>query len=120
MKLNEDVYVLTLPMTFNGQTSQINLTLILDKAHGPTLVDTGLPGQFAAIDAALAEAGLHVPDLRRILITHQDIDHVGSLHALVEESGARVLAHAVEAPYLDGTLPHYRITPAMLERHPQM
>jgi glyoxylase-like metal-dependent hydrolase (beta-lactamase superfamily II) len=120
MKLNDDVYVLALPMTFNGQTRQLNLTLIVDEMHGPTLIDTGLPGQSGAIDAALAEAGLHVPDLRRIILTHQDIDHIGSLHALVQESGAHVLAHAIEAPYLEGTLPHYKLTPALLEQHPQL
>lgn len=100
MKLNDDVAVLPLPIIRDGQTAWFNPSLILDAAHGPTLVDTGLPGQTAAIASALAEVGLQITDLRRIILTHQDIDHVGSLHNLVQISGARVLAHATETPLL--------------------
>ena len=55
-----------------------------------------------AIASALGEASLRVQDLKRIILTHQDIDHVGSLHDLAQASGARVLAHAAEVPYIDG------------------
>lgn len=102
MQLNDDVHVLELPMVRDGQTRILNLTLILDAAEGPTLVDAGLPGQLDAIASALGEAGLGVGDLKRIVLTHQDVDHVGSLPDLVEASGARVLAHDVELPYIVG------------------
>jgi glyoxylase-like metal-dependent hydrolase (beta-lactamase superfamily II) len=120
MRLNDDVYLLALPMTFNGQTSQLNLPLILDAASGPTLVDTGLPGQAGLIDAALAEAGLRVQDLKRIILTHQDLDHIGSLHDLVQASGARALAHEIEAPYIDGRLQLVKMTPQTLEQRPEL
>lgn len=103
MQLNDDVHVLPLSVVREGQTRTFNLSLILDPAQGPTLVDTGLPGQLDEIAAALAAAGTGVPDLRRIVLTHQDIDHVGSLPDLVEASGARVLASEVEVPYIDGS-----------------
>jgi hypothetical protein len=45
-----------------------------------------------------------VRDLRRIIFTHQDLDHVGSGAALVRQSGARVLAHSADAPHIDGSL----------------
>src|SRR5262245_39593002 len=96
MKLNDDVYILALTMDMNGQSRQLNPAVILDATHGPTLVDTGLPGHLSAIDAALAEAELRLEDPKRIIITHQDLDHVGSLHDLKGATGARVLAHAVE------------------------
>ena len=120
MKLNDDVYMLALAMNMNGQSRQFHPTLILDAARGPTLVDNGLPGQAGEIDAALAEAGLRVQDLKRIIITHQDLDHVGSLHDLVHASGARVLAHATEVAYIDGTLQPIKWTPELLEQMPQM
>src|SRR5262249_22975712 len=108
MKLDNTTYVLALPLVREGQTVYFNLSLILDATHGPTLVDTGLPGQQDAIATALAEAGVQVHDLKRIILTHQDIDHVGSLHDLVQSSGARVLAHATEVPFIDGTeLPRF-------------
>src|SRR5437764_10371123 len=103
MKLNDDLYMLPLPIQREDQTQFLNVSLIVDATNGPTLVDTGLPGQHDAIASALAEANLRVRDLARIILTHHDIDHVGSLHDLVETSGARVLAHAIEAPYIDGT-----------------
>jgi len=120
MRLNDDLYLLSLPMTMNGQSRPLHLTLILDATHGPTLVDTGLPGQAGALDSALAEAGLRVQDLRRIIITHQDLDHMGSCNDLVRASGARVLAHATEVPYIDGTLRPIKWTPELLEQIPQM
>jgi glyoxylase-like metal-dependent hydrolase (beta-lactamase superfamily II) len=38
----------------------------------------------------------------------------------VEASGARVLAHPADAPYIDGSLRPMKVTPEMLERRPQM
>jgi glyoxylase-like metal-dependent hydrolase (beta-lactamase superfamily II) len=120
MKLNDDLYVLPLPIERDGQTMFLNTSLVLDAAQGPALVDTGLPGQHDAVAAALAEAGLSVADLRRIILTHQDIDHVGSLHELAQASAARVLAHAVEAPFIDGTRPPRFATPEMLAQRPEL
>ncbi|MBA3945735.1 MAG: MBL fold metallo-hydrolase [Herpetosiphonaceae bacterium] len=120
MKLNDDLYVLPLPMQMGGQSSQLNLSLLLDSANGPTLVDTSIPGQSDLLAAALAEAGLRVQDLTGVILTHQDIDHVGGLPDLVRASGARVYAHSTEVPYIDGTLPARFATPAMLAQRPEM
>lgn len=103
MKVNDDLYVLELPVNLIFGPTVLNLSLILDEEHGPILVDTGVPGMLSAIDAALSEAGLGVKDIKRVILTHQDMDHVGSLADLVRESGAQVLAHEVEIPYIDGT-----------------
>src|SRR4051812_24011294 len=120
MQLNDDLYMLALPIQRGGQTAYLNLSLILDSLHGPTLVDTGLPGQIGTITTALADAGVNVADLKRIILTHQDIDHVGSLHDLVQSTGARVLAHAIEVPYIDGSqLPRFA-RPEMLAQHPEL
>jgi glyoxylase-like metal-dependent hydrolase (beta-lactamase superfamily II) len=102
MQLNDDLHVLELPMVRDGETRILNLSLVLDPVQGATLVDTGLPGQRDLIAAALAEAGTGLGDLKRIVLTHQDVDHVGSLPDLVEATGARVLASDVEVPYIVG------------------
>lgn len=102
MQLNDDLHVIELPMERDGQTRILNLSLVLDPAQGAALVDTGLPGQRDQIAAALAEAGVDLADLTRIVLTHQDVDHVGSLPDLVEATGARVLASDVEVPFIVG------------------
>ena len=104
MRVANGVYVLPIPRTPQEPESFLNLTLIVDEQNGNTLVDAGLPGQAEAIGAALIEAGTGVRDLRRIIFTHQDLDHVGSGAALVRQSGARVLAHSADAPHIDGSL----------------
>jgi len=105
MRLNDDVYVLELSTLFGGQLMPVNLCLVLDGVRGATLVDAGAPGQEEAIAAAMAEVGVGMGELRHIVLTHQDLDHVGSLHPIAEASGARVLAHEVEAPFIDGSQP---------------
>jgi glyoxylase-like metal-dependent hydrolase (beta-lactamase superfamily II) len=120
MQLDDDVYVLALPMQVGGHTSSIHLSLVLDPGRDATLVDTGLPGQEEFLAAALAEAHLTVADLTGIILTHQDIDHVGGLNALVQASGATVYAGRTEVPYIDGTRPPRFATPEMLAQRPEM
>ncbi len=120
MKLSDDLYLVPLPIVRDGQTAYLNTSLIVDPAQGPTLIDAGLPGQLDAIAAAIGEAGIQVSDLKRVILTHQDIDHVGSLHDLVHASGARVLASALETPFIDGTeLPRFA-KPEILEQRPEL
>src|SRR5215218_245381 len=101
MKVANGVYVLSIPRSPQEAGTFLNLTLIVDETNGNTLVDAGLPDQTEVMRAALVEAGIGVRDLKRIIFTHQDLDHVGSGAALVRQSGARVMAHSAEAPYID-------------------
>ena len=66
-------------------------------ADGLTLIDTGLGGSDAKIMAYVRSLGRAPRDLKRILITHSDRDHIGSLAALVRQTGARVSTSAIEA-----------------------
>jgi glyoxylase-like metal-dependent hydrolase (beta-lactamase superfamily II) len=79
MRVANGVHVLPIPRGSPREPeSFLNLTLIIDEDNGHTLVDAGLPDQTDTISAALAEAGIGVRDLRRIIFTHQDVDHIGS------------------------------------------
>jgi glyoxylase-like metal-dependent hydrolase (beta-lactamase superfamily II) len=102
MHLHPDLHVLPLTFERDGQVNTLNLSLIVDSVHGPTLVDTGLPGMVEQLSAAIADAGYTVDQLTRIIITHQDRDHVGTLPEMRVASGAPVLAHPLEEPYIDG------------------
>jgi glyoxylase-like metal-dependent hydrolase (beta-lactamase superfamily II) len=120
MRVANGVYVLPIPRSPQEASTFLNLTLIVDETNGNTLIDAGLPDNSEEISAALVEAGIGVRDLRRIIFTHQDLDHIGSGAALVRQSGARVLAHSADTPYIEGRLRPLKPTPEMLEQRPQM
>jgi len=73
-----------------------NPYLLID-LDGLTLIDAGLPGSHRKILRYMAGLGYAPKDLKRILITHSDFDHVGGLAALKKATGARVYASPVEA-----------------------
>lgn len=75
---------------------------------GLTLVDTGAPGALPRLRAALRHHGFTLGDVRRVFVTHAHVDHVGSLAALLEACEARVLVHALDAPFVrDGRNPPF-------------
>jgi glyoxylase-like metal-dependent hydrolase (beta-lactamase superfamily II) len=74
----------------------VNAYLIID-ADGLTLIDTGMPGSDKKILEYISSID-HTPnDLKRIILTHSDIDHIGGLAALQAASGARTYANSIEA-----------------------
>jgi glyoxylase-like metal-dependent hydrolase (beta-lactamase superfamily II) len=73
-----------------------NAYLIVEP-EGLTLIDAGLPGSDRAILKYISGLGRSPRDLRRILITHGDMDHVGGLAGLRKATGARVLSSPIES-----------------------
>jgi len=94
-KIGDGVY--HLPDLVGGPTILLGETVVI--------VDTGVPGSEDAILAAVEEIGRNAEDVTDIVITHADGDHVGSLAALVERTGATVWAGAGEADVIEGTAP---------------
>lgn len=72
--------------------------------EGVVLVDTGLPGRSARIDKALAEIRKAIGDVRTVLLTHHHSDHTGNVADVRRRSGARVFAHAADAPVITGAI----------------
>ena len=77
-----------------------NPYLLIDPV-GLTLIDAGLPGSHRRILRYLSSLGFAARDLKCILITHADFDHVGSLAALKAASAARIFANPVEAQAIE-------------------
>jgi len=70
-----------------------------------TVVDTGLKGSGERILRAVEAAGRKPQDVRQIVITHYHGDHTGGLAELVERTGAKVMVHALDAPFVRGERP---------------
>jgi glyoxylase-like metal-dependent hydrolase (beta-lactamase superfamily II) len=79
---------------------------LLVDGEGAVLLDTGFPWDLGRIRDAMAKLGIGPGDLRAILLTHGHIDHGGNVAWLKEWSGAKVHAHRLEQPHLDGTWPY--------------
>lgn len=73
-----------------------NVFLIVEP-DGLTLIDCGLPRSADKILRYVHSLGREARDIRRILITHADDDHYGSLAELQAASGAQVFASPLEA-----------------------
>lgn len=109
--------MLSLTADFGSGPSLLHPVLILDHEAGHTLVDAGIPGMANAIRTELAGQGLKLSDIKRVIITHHDLDHIGSLPAVVAESGAQVWALEREIPLIEGDeWPQKRPRPEQLEQ----
>lgn len=83
---------------------ELNLVLVWNEDKELVLIDAGLPGQSKLIAQAIADTGFRIEELTHIILTHQDLDHVGSVKDLMKFApGLKVIAHEEEAPYIDGS-----------------
>jgi len=73
-----------------------NTYVILD-GDGLTVIDAGLPRSEKKILAYVTSLGKSARDVKRIIITHADLDHFGGLAALQKATGARTYASQIEA-----------------------
>lgn len=96
--------------TFMGNSAPIYPTLIWDNDTA-ILVDTGNPGQLQAIRMAMEKAGVSFAKLNKVIITHQDNDHIGSLPEVLKAADYKieVLAHEADKEYIEGTKPWLKI-----------
>lgn len=72
-------------------------TYILADADGLTVIDAGLPRSEKKILAYVASLGRSARDVKRIIITHADLDHFGGLAALQKATGAHTYSSQIEA-----------------------
>jgi len=111
MKLKNGVEVLKVFNTL-GARRNIYPTLIYDKDH-VVLVDTGYPGHFQVIKEQIANALVPFEKLTKIIITHQDFDHMGGLSSFKEQdkdNQIEVLAHEADQEYIEGTKTPIKLT----------
>ena len=117
MKLSSDVSVLEISVTVMNAPAKIFPVLIRDEKSN-ILVDSGYPGDASLqqLTEALQAAGVPLSALTDVIITHQDIDHIGGLPGLkAQNPGLKVWAHALEKPYVQGEKKLIKVSPSVLE-----
>ncbi|MGM1061463.1 MBL fold metallo-hydrolase [Saccharothrix sp. Mg75] len=65
--------------------------------EGVTVIDAGLPGHWGELTAELAALGRSVDDVKGVVLTHGDSDHIGFAERLRRDHGVPVHVHAADA-----------------------
>ncbi|MCL1950137.1 MAG: MBL fold metallo-hydrolase [Turicibacter sp.] len=106
MEIHRGIDVLTIRTPEKGQIRPVYLTLV---HHGKKalLIDAGFPGQGTEIIKQIQDAGFDFTQVGQVILTHQDIDHIGSINELKKLGDLEILAYTDEIKYIEGrVLPH--------------
>jgi glyoxylase-like metal-dependent hydrolase (beta-lactamase superfamily II) len=87
-----------------GTSSLVNSYLI-DDGGRITVIDAGLPGLWNDLQRELAVMGRAVSDIKALLLTHGDVDHVGFAERLRREVNVPVYVGAADAAEARGEVP---------------
>ena len=93
MKIEENVYALE-------STKGNYAYLIKDKET--ILIDTGVPGKGEDILKEIKSLDIKPENIKHILLTHHDVDHIGNAALLQKETGATLWASQEDIPYILG------------------
>lgn len=98
--------ILELPIEFefNGQKKYIYPSLIIMN-NELTLVDTGYTIFLTLIENEILKIGYEMKNLKNIIITHYDDDHIGSLYDFKEKyPWINIIASEIESKYIRGAM----------------
>lgn len=77
--------------------NDIVASYLINLPEGITLIDAGLPGHWKDLHRELDTIGRPLSDIRGLVLTHGDSDHIGFAERLRRTSGAPVFIHAGDA-----------------------
>lgn len=77
--------------------SDIVAVYLVDTPEGVTIIDAGLAGQWQELASELETMGRSLADVRGVVLTHGDSDHIGFAERLRREHGVPVYVHAADA-----------------------
>lgn len=111
--ITDGVAMLELSIDLGEYKMEIHPTLVWDDKD-VILVDTGFPGMLPALQAEMESAGAPMERLTKVILTHQDFDHMGGLPDILAavDRPVEVYAHAADKPYIEGHIPLLKHDPS--------
>jgi glyoxylase-like metal-dependent hydrolase (beta-lactamase superfamily II) len=70
---------------------------LVDTEDGITIIDAGLPGHWRELQAELATMNRTLDDVRGLVLTHGDSDHIGFAERLRRDHGVPIFVHTDDA-----------------------
>ncbi len=111
MNITEQIDVLELKLEAGGNEFVLHPFVIYDEGQA-IVFDTGFPGSYDALVALLNPAY----PVRSVVLTHQDIDHIGTLpQFMANEPQLAVYAHEDDRAVIDGKAPLIKASPERLD-----
>ncbi|MCX7709702.1 MAG: MBL fold metallo-hydrolase [Clostridia bacterium] len=108
--------MLELPVNIPDGKMYINPILLWDEDTA-VLVDTGLPGQLELVREEIEKVGIAFDRLNMVIITHQDMDHIGNLASVQRMlEDVKVVSHMDERPYIEFEKIPLKLTPERLAK----
>jgi glyoxylase-like metal-dependent hydrolase (beta-lactamase superfamily II) len=106
------IAILKIDMEVNGFLSTLHPVIVSDD-HEMVLIDCGHNGAIDQLNDKAFSAGFDLNRLTKVIITHHDHDHMGSLADLKRQCPwIKVYASAVEAEYIQGKVKSIRLQQA--------
>lgn len=116
MKIAEGIGMLQIKMNSMGRESIIYPTVIWDD-DSALLIDAGLPNSMSDMKLEVENEGVPFEMIETLIITHQDIDHFGGAHEIVEKfPDIKVYAHKEDVPYIQGEKRLVRLNSNFMDR----
>lgn len=94
LKIAENVYVL--------ESTKGSYVYLIKRDNESILIDTGEPGKGKNILKEFGSLNIKSKDIKHILLTHHDVDHVGNAALLQKETKATLWASQEDIPYILG------------------
>lgn len=105
MIIQEGITTIDLTYQFTNRDFFCSAALLWDDKD-VILCDTGLPGQISQIQKEMERIGIPFEKLTKIIVSHQDVDHIGCLRAITDLlPHVQVYATAIEKKYITGEEP---------------
>ncbi|WP_046213728.1 MBL fold metallo-hydrolase [Paenibacillus wulumuqiensis] len=112
MKITDTMEVIEFKLEVGGHEIVIHPIVIYEEGQA-VLIDTGFPGSYEMLMQHIDPAY----PVNTVILTHQDLDHIGTLPQLLAAAngGLKVYAHTGDQPAIDGRAPFLKASPERLD-----